>query len=56
MFSVAVVEPDRVEIVEIPDPQPGPYEAVIKNEVRPVLECDDQILCYYLPVNRQAVI
>jgi NADPH:quinone reductase-like Zn-dependent oxidoreductase len=33
MFSVAVVEPDRVEIVEIEDPQPGPYEAVIKNEV-----------------------
>ena len=33
MFSVAVVEPDRVELVEIPDPQPGPYEAVIKTEV-----------------------
>jgi D-arabinose 1-dehydrogenase-like Zn-dependent alcohol dehydrogenase len=33
MFSVAVVEPNRVELVEIPDPQPGPYEAVIKTEV-----------------------
>ena len=36
MFSVAVVEPDRVELVEIPDPQPGPYEAVIKTEVSEV--------------------
>ena len=33
MFSVAVVEPDRVELVEIPDPQPAPYEALIKTEV-----------------------
>ena len=33
MFSVAVIEPGRVELVEIPDPQPGPYEAVIKTEV-----------------------
>ena len=33
MFSVAVVEPGRVELVEIPDPQPGPYDAVIKTEV-----------------------
>jgi hypothetical protein len=30
MFSIAVVEPGRVELVEIPEPQPGPYEAVIK--------------------------
>ena len=33
MFTIAVVEPDRVELVDIPDPQPGPYEAVIKTEV-----------------------
>ena len=33
MFSIAVVEPDRVELVEIPEPQPGPYEAVVKTEV-----------------------
>jgi Zn-dependent alcohol dehydrogenase len=33
MFSIAVVEPDRIELVEIPAPQPGPYEAVIKTEV-----------------------
>lgn len=24
MFSVAVVEPGRVELVEIPEPMPGP--------------------------------
>jgi D-arabinose 1-dehydrogenase-like Zn-dependent alcohol dehydrogenase len=33
MLSIAVVEPGRVELVEIPEPQPGPYEAVIKTEV-----------------------
>lgn len=33
MRAVAVVEPGRVELVEIPTPEPGPYEARIRTEV-----------------------
>lgn len=33
MRAVAVTTPGRVEIVEIPAPQPGPYEARIRTEV-----------------------
>ena len=31
MIAVAVVEPGRVEIVDIPKPSPGPYEALVRN-------------------------
>ena len=33
MRAVAVVEPGRVEVVDVPRPSPGPYEAVIKTEL-----------------------
>lgn len=33
MYSVAVVEPGTIEIVEIADPTPTPYDAVVKTEV-----------------------
>ena len=33
MKSVAVIEPGRIELVDIPNPDPGPYEAIIKTEV-----------------------
>lgn len=33
MFSVAVTAPEKVEIVDIPEPTPGPYDAVIKTEL-----------------------
>ena len=33
MRAVAVIEPGRVEIVEIPEPTPGPYEVRVKTEV-----------------------
>ncbi len=32
MLSVAVVKPDQVELVDIPLPTPGPYEARIRSE------------------------
>ena len=41
MFSVAVVEPHRVELVEIPKPTPGPYDAVVKTEVAYVCNSTD---------------
>jgi threonine dehydrogenase-like Zn-dependent dehydrogenase len=33
MLAVVVVEPGRVELAELPQPSPGPYEARIKTEV-----------------------
>ena len=33
MRAVAVIEPGKVEIVEIPEPAPGPYEVRVKTEV-----------------------
>ena len=33
MRAVAVIEPDRVEIVEVGKPEPGPYQAVVRTEV-----------------------
>lgn len=32
MFAVVVVEPGRVELVDLPEPSPGPYEARVKTE------------------------
>ncbi len=32
MLSVAVPEPGRIEPVEIPEPKPGPYEALLRTE------------------------
>lgn len=33
MRAIAVVEPGRVELVELPMPIPGPYQALVKTEV-----------------------
>lgn len=33
MRAVAVLEPGKVEIVDLPDPVPGPYQARVKTEV-----------------------
>ncbi len=33
MRAVAVIEPGRVELVDLPEPTPGPYEARVKTEV-----------------------
>jgi 2-desacetyl-2-hydroxyethyl bacteriochlorophyllide A dehydrogenase len=44
MKSVAVVEPGRVEIVDIPKPSPGPYDAVVRNEVAYICNATDRKL------------
>ena len=33
MQAIAVIEPNRVEIVEVDKPEPGPYQAVVRTEV-----------------------
>jgi threonine dehydrogenase-like Zn-dependent dehydrogenase len=33
MKTIAVVEPDKVEVVEVGKPAPGPYQAVVKTEI-----------------------
>jgi len=33
MRAVAVVEPNKVELVELGKPRPGPYQALVKNDV-----------------------
>ncbi|HYW79527.1 MAG TPA: zinc-binding dehydrogenase [Thermoguttaceae bacterium] len=33
MRAVAVIEPGRLEVVELPEPKPGPYEVRVKTEV-----------------------
>ena len=42
MFAVAVLEPNRVELVEIPKPTPGPYDAVVKTEVSYLCNATDR--------------
>ena len=44
MFSVSVTEPGKVVIVEIPDPEPGPYDAVIKTELAFLCNATDRKL------------
>ena len=44
MIAVAVVEPGRIEIVEIPKPAPGPYEALVRNSVAYVCNATDRKL------------
>jgi threonine dehydrogenase-like Zn-dependent dehydrogenase len=44
MFSVAVTAPGKVEIVDIPDPTPGPYDAIIKTELAYLCNSTDRKL------------
>lgn len=44
MFAVAVTEPGKVEIVEVPEPTPGPYEALIKTEIAALCNSTDRKL------------
>ena len=44
MISVAVIEPNKVELVEIPKPKPGPYDAVLKTEVSFLCNATDRKL------------
>ncbi len=42
MLSVAVIQPGRVEIVDIPKPTPGPYEAIVRNSVAYICNATDR--------------
>jgi threonine dehydrogenase-like Zn-dependent dehydrogenase len=44
MRSVAVVEPNRIELVLIPEPAPGPYEVRIKTEISYICNATDRKL------------
>ncbi|MBN1834272.1 MAG: zinc-binding dehydrogenase [Spirochaetales bacterium] len=44
MFSIAVDVPGKVAIVEIPRPEPGPYEAVVRNAVAMICNATDRKL------------
>lgn len=44
MLSVAVKKPDQVELVEIPEPTPGPYEARIRSEAACLCNSTDRKL------------
>jgi D-arabinose 1-dehydrogenase-like Zn-dependent alcohol dehydrogenase len=44
MLSVAVVEPNKLEVVEIPEPTPGPYEAKIRTEAVCICNATDRKL------------
>ncbi|MGB2822312.1 MAG: sorbitol dehydrogenase, partial [Phycisphaerae bacterium] len=41
MRAVAVMEPNRVEVVEIDAPAPGPYQALVKTEVAALCNATD---------------
>jgi threonine dehydrogenase-like Zn-dependent dehydrogenase len=42
MLAVAVVQPDQIEVVEVPEPQPGPYEAKIRTEAACICNMTDR--------------
>lgn len=44
MLSVAVMEPNKIELVEIPVPTPEPYQARIKTEVACICNSTDRKL------------
>ncbi len=44
MRAVAVIEPGRVEIVEVPKPSPGPYEAIVRNSLAYICNATDRKL------------
>src|SRR5258708_29339187 len=44
MLAVAVTEPNKLKIVEVPEPTPGPYQARIKTEVACLCNMTDRKL------------
>lgn len=44
MRAVAVVEPGRLEIVDIPRPTPGPYDALVRNQAAFICNATDRKL------------
>ena len=44
MFAVAVIKPGKLQIVDVPEPTPGPYEARIRTEVACLCNATDRKL------------
>jgi threonine dehydrogenase-like Zn-dependent dehydrogenase len=44
MYSVAVLEPNKVALVSLPDPAPGPYQARVRTEVACLCNATDRKL------------
>jgi threonine dehydrogenase-like Zn-dependent dehydrogenase len=44
MLAIAVMEPGRIELVDIPKPTPGPYEALVKNKAAYICNATDRKL------------
>lgn len=44
MLTVAVIEPGKVQVVDIPEPVPGPYEARVRTEVACLCNATDRKL------------
>lgn len=44
MFVVAVTEPGQVKLVDIPQPEPGPYQALVRTEVSALCNSTDRKL------------
>lgn len=42
MFAVAVTKPDELHIVQVPQPESGPYEAVIRTEIASICNMTDR--------------
>ncbi len=44
MIAVSVIEPGRVEIVDVPKPSPGPYDALVRNQAAFICNATDRKL------------
>ena len=44
MLAVAVVQPGKVEIIDIPKPAPGPYDALVRNQAAFICNATDRKL------------
>jgi len=42
MISVAVIKPNKLELVDIPEPEPGPYQARIRTELACLCNATDR--------------
>jgi len=44
MLAIAVMEPGRIEVVDVPKPSPGPYEVLVRNRVAYICNATDRKL------------
>ncbi|MGE5222488.1 MAG: zinc-dependent alcohol dehydrogenase [Omnitrophica WOR_2 bacterium] len=58
MLAVAVTRPGELEIVDIPKPEPGPYEAVVKTQIASLCNSTDRKLIegHFPGVNRYPLV